>query len=256
MIESAPHSERHVVLIVDACSDAHALVDLAVDLVTEMTADRETQLHGLFIEDEDLLSVADLPCSQEIAQHSAQQRNTSRQQTLEQLRRQAERFHHYLEQEAQSSQLKWSSVTRSGRISSPQSFIEASASCHIFARPSARHVRSGDLVTHRVVLLECRSPFMLQALQAVIKQMQAHRVEVMLIGQRESIDNELSMLPLVRSWQTDFPLLNVREYPRQQLDRLLANPIPCDYVILSRNEPEEIQRAIHAHLGCPVVLVN
>ena len=248
--------ERHVVLVVDACSDVHPLVDLAVDLVTEMTADDETHLRGLFVEDEDLLSVADLPCSREIAQHSAQQRDTSRERTLASLRQQARRFHQYLQQEAKASQISWSSDNRSGRISAPGDFIESGACCHIFARPTARHVRSGEIRTHRILLLESHSPFMLQALQVAIKQMPTHRIEVMLIARPDLAGDDPSMLPLVQSWQKDFPLMNVREYPRQYLGEVLKHHPPCDYVILSGQETEETQHVIHASLGCPVLLVS
>ena len=256
MTPSTSHNQRQVVLIVDACSDANPLVDLAVDLAVEMTADGETHLQGLFIEDEDLLSAADLPCSQEIFHHSALQRETSREQVLEILRRQSERFHRYLKQEAEASQLQWSSANRSGQSSFPQVFIESTASCHILARPISRHVRLTESRVHRIVLLEGASPFLLQALQVVIRQIQAHRVEVILIGKLGQTADDPSMLPLVRSWQKDFPLLSVKEYPRGQLMALLTEPPSCDYVLLSSEEPEDIQRAVRTSLGCPIVLVS
>ncbi len=249
-------SERRVVLVVDACSDTRPLVDLAVDLVVEMSPDGTTHLHGLFIEDEDLLSLADLPCTREVSQHTAQQRRTSRQQMLELLQRQSQRFYRYLEQEARASQLSWSSSSRSARSSSSLELREDDASCQIFAKPLLRRVSSSGRQVHRILLLENDSPFMLQVLQTVIRQLQDRRLEVVLLRKMDEEAEQSSMLPQVQSWQQDFPLLQVREYPREMLAEWLADSPAFDYVILADEEPDEVKLAISRRLDCSMLLVR
>lgn len=249
--------EPHVNLVVDACSDITPLVDLAVDLVAEMTADGKTVLQGLFIEDEDLLQAADLPCGRQIAQHTARQSNTSRVEMQELLQRQARRFYRYLEQEAKASQLVWYCTSRSGPGDMLLAYSEASARCQIFARPLVRRLRSpGSMAHHRILLLEDGTSLMLLVLQTVVRQLQDRRVEIVIIRSDAKQGDRPGLLPLIQSWKQDFPLLRVSEYPREKLDALLADPPICDYVILGSSESAELQQRVNRTMGCTLLVVG
>ncbi len=102
---------RQVLVVLDTASHNLALLESAVSLAVRL----EAQLQGLFVEDTDLLSVADLPCTREVVLSSARERPVSAGEMVRALRALAARAREDLARAAEQAQVQWSFRTVRGR---------------------------------------------------------------------------------------------------------------------------------------------
>jgi nucleotide-binding universal stress UspA family protein len=95
---------RRILVALDASRQSLAALEAATDLGARMQA----ELIGLFVEDVNLLRLAELPFAQEVGSYSAGQRQLTPARIEEQLRAQAERARRSLQAHAERASVPWS----------------------------------------------------------------------------------------------------------------------------------------------------
>ena len=246
------NGECAVILTVDAESYALATIDLAVAMAVSI----KTGLHGLFIEDEDLLRIAELPFTREIAFPTARERSTDALIMQRFMRAMAGQFRKYLAQSAQTSQIQWSYDYVCGRardigLESDQNTTYTIVGHSVFRQPESTY----SLRRRKVLLIENHSPHILNALQVVINLLANKKVEVTVI---KNCDNaETSAAIILQHAFASGSKISVSELEHDQLPEVLSGAGSIfDYVIVSRQEPIERLREILARSLCPVILVS
>jgi nucleotide-binding universal stress UspA family protein len=105
---------RRILVAVDASS--HSLS--ALEAAAELAASLEAELLGLFVEDINLLRLAELPFAQEIGLFSGTRRRLDSQRVERQLQVQARRARQALATVANRAQVRWTFSVRRGQIAS------------------------------------------------------------------------------------------------------------------------------------------
>ncbi len=95
---------RHILVALDASPHSLAALEAAADMAAHLNA----ELSGLFIEDINLLNLADLPFIKQVDPLSASLRPIDREHISRQFRMQAERARKTLEQVATRAHIQWS----------------------------------------------------------------------------------------------------------------------------------------------------
>ncbi|MBM4429906.1 MAG: universal stress protein [Chloroflexi bacterium] len=152
---------RRILVALDASQ--HSLV--ALETAAELAARLEAELVGLFVEDINLLRLAELPFAQELGIFSATGRRLDTQQVERQLQAQAERARRALATRAERAHVRWSfQVTRG--VVAPQLLIAASeADLLILGRTSgsvSRSTRAGSTARAMAVGATCPALVMTQ----------------------------------------------------------------------------------------------
>lgn len=107
-------SIRRILVALDASPHSLAALDAAVDLAARMKA----ELSGVFVEDVDLLRLADAPKAQEIAYPAARGTPLTRAIMERRLRAQSEQIRDALRAAAHRARVRWSFRTVRGRVTS------------------------------------------------------------------------------------------------------------------------------------------
>ncbi len=248
--EGVKKVSRSITLTIDADSYTPATVDIAVAMAASLNA----RLQGLFIEDTDLLRMADLPCSTEITFPFARQRALNKSSLQRSLRALGAQARDYLAKTAERSRVQWSFSTISGKCSeagladtdeSELLIIGLASSYHapaILQPPHSRHI----------LLIDDHSPALLAALKVVLKQTATTAMEIVLIGGKraepaENIEETLRDNPNIL-------ITRLESNDVGQIINLVA--MSPDYVIISRYQPLSlIQKIVHKSV-CPVILVT
>jgi nucleotide-binding universal stress UspA family protein len=110
------NSERRITRILVAV-DASPLSLAALDAAAELAASLQAELLGLYIEDINLLRLAESPFAQEVGLFSGSIRELDIQRLHRQLRAQANRIRRRLSRLAERSQIRWSFRVARGAIS-------------------------------------------------------------------------------------------------------------------------------------------
>ena len=105
---------RRILVALDASTQSQAALEMAVDLATKM----EAELSGLFVEDVELLRMADSPSAREIAYPAATEAPLNRTIMERKLRAQSEQIRHTLAAAAHRAKLRWSFRTVRGQVTS------------------------------------------------------------------------------------------------------------------------------------------
>ncbi|MEW6646584.1 MAG: universal stress protein [Pseudomonadota bacterium] len=100
--EDTRRAVRHILLALDSAQDASAL-----ELAAQLAALLQGTLQGVFVENSDLLRLAQLPFAHEIALNSAAIRRLETAQLERDLRAQAEQVRRLLESQAQQYRVEW-----------------------------------------------------------------------------------------------------------------------------------------------------
>ncbi|HBH36559.1 MAG TPA: hypothetical protein DDW45_09585 [Gammaproteobacteria bacterium] len=240
---------RSITLTIDADSYTPATVDIAVAMAASLNA----RLQGLFIEDTDLLRMADLPCSTEITFPFARQRalnKSSLQRSLQALGAQAR---DYLAKTAERSCVQWSFSTISGKRSEAGLADTDESELLIIGQASSYHAPA-LLQPHsrHILLIDDHSPALLAALKVILKQTATMAMEIVLIGGKraeppENIEETLRDNPNIL-------ITRLESNDVGQIIKLVA--MSPDYVIISRYQPLSlIQKIVHESV-CPVILVT
>ncbi len=245
--------KQTVILTVDAISYSNRTVDLAIAIA----AIGEGHLQGLFIEDIDLLSVAELPFTREISFHTAQARPTDLETTQRTLRSLADKFRRYLEQSAQASKVACSYDYRQGRVLDIGTDADSDISFIVIGQGRANRLKSqGRLNTQRILVIENHSPFLLQAVKVVLNQLHKQKAEIALIT-RAHLETEPSITPEIEEIAQADTRVTLHKYSHEQLSEILATTASrYDYAVVSKNESLKDLTEIIKHLSCPIILVN
>jgi len=245
--------KQMVLLTVDAISYSNSTVDLAIDIALSTNG----QLRGLFIEDEDLLHAAGLPFTREISFNTAQKRPTDVDTMQKHLHSLATQFRKYLQQTALAAHLNWSYDYRRGRLLDIG--IESEEDVHfvVIGQPLNHSIKPrAHLQPRRVLVVENHSPFLLQALRAVLNRLRYDKVDITLIIRGHSEDGQSIAPEVERIAQTDHRI-TLHEHRHEQLARTLQDAASrYDYAVISRNESKADLYAVFNHLTCPIILVN
>jgi len=105
---------RRILIALDASPHSLAALDMAVDLAATV----EAELAGLFVEDVELLRIADSPSAREIAYTAATETPLNRTTMERQWRAQSEQIRNTLEAAAHRAQVPWSFRTVRGQVTS------------------------------------------------------------------------------------------------------------------------------------------
>ncbi len=238
-----------VMLTVDAGNVSMSTLDLAV----AMAASVQTRLHGLFIENEDLLRAASLPFTREISFTTAEERPTDFEQMQRSMRAMAIQFKDSLQKAAQASQVPWSFDYVSSHTLITSLDIDSRRPYTIIAQRAVSRVpESQHRLIRRVLLIEDHSANVIHALNIVLKRFLPHRVEVTKVVAEQSDGLDLS--ELLDSSEQQISLVHAG---RSQLTELLATQATFfDCAIMSRHEVPEVQQMVLKQIHCPVILVS
>lgn len=241
-----------VMLTVDAGNISVSTLDLAV----AMAASVHTRLHGLFIENEDLLRAASLPFTREISLTTARVHQTDFEKMQQALQTMARQFRNSLEQAALASQVPWSfdsvrASTKETRLQTQPGISYLIVSESAGRRTSTKQYRP----LQRILLIENQSPHLVNALNVVLQKFKQEKVEVTAIASAEGgIKLNSALQQLIKN--TD-QIVVMLELPREQLGKVLAQAgAMFDCAIFSRHEDANSRRSILDSLRCPMIMVS
>jgi len=242
-----------VVVTVDIESTLTPTLELAIALAVAS----RSNLHGLFIEDMDLLRVASLPFSREVILASGRPRTLDSQQLFRSLNARSRHFRQALERYARQSALVWSYSKVRGRRRSIELSESAEAEFLIIGQPTEQ--RPQLLNPKRILLITNENRRLYQALDVVLANFPEQPAVLMLIS------------PTNGGVQSDFPQgdlhelhskLDARPYssllqmsPEVLTATLARKDQPVDYVIVSRHDPEILKQVMQSST-CPVIVVS
>lgn len=125
--DGAERMIRKILVAVDASEDATAALEAAVELASATKA----ELHGLFVEEEDLLRAGRLSMCREVSLFSHEPRQIEAGELERQLRAHARRVQAQLQQVAERAQVPWSFTTARGQV--PEELRRASREVDLLA---------------------------------------------------------------------------------------------------------------------------
>ncbi len=141
--KDADHEIRRILVALDASRDSFAALQAAAELAELL----EAELSGLFVEDEDVLHLADLPFAREMSPTATTQRALDRATVERQFRVVAEEARRALERAAQARRVRWSFRVTRGRVD--RELLSAAVDSDLVAlgksyRPLTRRRRLGS----------------------------------------------------------------------------------------------------------------
>lgn len=231
--------EQSIVVTIDLAAQPGAAIALAAALAKA----RNRRLHGLFIEDTDLLNVARLPFTREFPRLGGPSRVLSDLELERDMTRMAERCRRELERLAGEHALQWSyasertSKRRLTRIASGDTDIL------VIAQPT----RQGANQPHRILLLDADKPGVLTALDAILEAMRYDQVEILVRGEFDAV--------ALKSILDSYPGTTRRLMGGPSLGELLTDShYRPSLVLLARDAgPGELESCLRL-AECPVVL--
>lgn len=223
--------------------DAGAAAAPAVALAAALAKARQRALHGLFIEDADLLNVARLPFTREVLRYGRETRDLSGLDLERSMARLANEFRLLLEAEARQNALRCSfSQVRGSKRLLARGEAEDSDLLVIGqarSRPSPR--------VPRILLLQGQQPAVLQTLATVLEAPQYLGAEVLVSGDFDS--------DALKEVLDQHPGTTRRLMGAPALRELLVSPrYRPSLVLLSRSAPTEDTEACLRLADCPVII--
>jgi nucleotide-binding universal stress UspA family protein len=231
--------EQRIVVTIDITAQAAPAIALAAALARA----RKRALHGLFIEDTDLLNVARLPFTLEFSRFGGPPRDLSDTELERSMARLAARYRKDLEQQALALALPWSyaSVRSSKRLVIGHE--EASAELLVIGQPA----RAAAVRTPRVLLLDGNRPGVLQALAAVLDAPGYESAELMVHGEFDS--------QMLNTLLASHPQVTRRLMGAPSLDELLTSPRYQPSLVLLAQDADEIDPCLQL-ADCPVIVAG
>ena len=247
-------SRRRILLSIDAVSYTPEVIDLAV----EMAASLGLQLHGLFVEDIDLLSVAGQAFTTEITLATADERALDPDSMLRSFRAVSSKIRTQLEQAARLASVPWSFETIRGRR------VETGLACcqdtDLVMIGQQTHIttlfpRTLDTSQHkRLLLIDDQAPAIQPAIDMILRLSKKTEIDLILL----TSDQASATLSKLEPTKDPSHLASVRCIPfeKETLERLLQNTTkPFDYVIVTQNQSSELLHKILNKSNCPVIVV-
>ncbi len=249
MIDKITSNDRpnKVVVTVDAESSLSSTLELASALAVAS----QSELHGLFIEDRDLLRVASLPFAREVILASGQPRILDNQQLLRSFKARSRYFRQSLARHAQQSTLVWTYSTVRGDKRSIELAKSVEAEFLIIGQPT--DTRSNVVNRKRILLTNSQNPKLYQALDVVLENFRDQPVELLLTSSA-NVSMQDSLRQLMKKLE-NHPLSSLVQIKPAALVTTLALKGPAvDFVIASRRDLELLEKILQrAH--CPIIVV-
>lgn len=248
--KAARKRTRTVIVAADVCSYSLPVVDLAVAIA----ASADSELRGLFIEDEDLLMLSGSPLTREISLTTANARPTSTDRLQRTLRSISRQFEDSLRREAQASKIAWSYEYVRGRVRDFGLNPKLDADFTILGRSGLHRVEPGTWTrTRKVLVIANQSAQQLQALAVVLRRFIHDKVELTLVDDPGSGEFERGLQQLPAELLAHVEVIRiVRE---EMPNRLQQSGTAFDCAILSLHEPADELAIVLKTLQCPVILV-
>jgi hypothetical protein len=235
--------KRDIVVTIDTAAQALPAQALpAIALAAALARARRQALHGLFLEDEDLLKVARLPFSRELHRVGGQARAMNDLKLARAMERLADEFRSLLEQQASQLSISWSysrapgsrlRITRSG---SPGADIMVIASPVETPVPPREHI----------LLLDWGHPGVLKALASVLDTYTTP-VEVMLVGNEDSQP--------VRKLLETYPGCRLRQLGEQLPEAVFrSRELRPGLVLVARDTSEAALESCLRLARCPILV--
>lgn len=226
-----------------------------IDLAIAMAASLQSRVHGLFIENQDLLRAASLPFTREISSTTAVEQDTSFDQMQRSLRATAAQFRKSLEQAALASKIPWSFDYVSDHRVEAEWASRHGITYTIVGQRTTRLKRPQQYrPLRRILLIENHSPQLLHALDVVLQWFKQDRVEVTVIHDRTNGEKKTDLADYIKALDRRILLI---ELERNELTRLLTQTAASfDCVVMSKHESRDNQLLILKYLTCPVISVS
>jgi hypothetical protein len=238
---------RRIILTVDAASHFPSTIELAVALAVL----RNSTLHGLFVEDADLIQVAELPFTQEVSLLGARSRSLDHDQLQRSLNQLAQRFQRLLASAAERSSLSYSHSTVRGR----RHALDLSESSHaefLIVGP-ARPAKIPVHPTLRILLLGGDNPLLLPTLETIVERAQPRQLELLMLTE-EGIEYDSNFISTLRG---NHPELIMNGVSEERIAQVLGSQRhPVDYVVAGREGPSGALAEVLRSASCPVIILS
>ena len=226
----------------------------AIDLAIAIAMSNNSGLHGLFIEDLDLLRVAGLPFCNEVSLASGQARVLDSQQVTLGFNARSRHFRLSLLRQAEKSSLPWSySKARGGKLSKA---LEESIDAEFLVIGQSRGTLNpgSTMRPKRILLLDNHSQRLLQALDVVLDVFSGHFCELLFVPPSSGVS--VNTAELLNDKLLLHPHSRLVQLGPESLSAVTQSPgAPISCVITSRQRPELMQQVLQ-HLGCPMIVVS
>ena len=245
-LESDERSNK-VVVTVDVESSLTSTLDLAIALAVAS----KSELHGLFIEDMDLLRVVNLPFAREVIRASGQPRILDKQQLLRSYKVKSRYFRQTLARYAQQSALVWDYSTVRGNRRSIEMAKSVEAEFFIIGQPAES--RSNAVKRKRILLIDSQNPRLYQALDVVLGEFVGQSIELLLASSVKATPQD-SLNQLMTKLE-DYPHSNLIQINAAALVTALELKVqPLDFVIASRGDSKLLEEIMQL-ATCPMIVV-
>jgi len=250
MTVSKSTTEQQTVML---AADVNSYSVTTVNLAVEMAASANSELHCLFIEDEDLLQVTGLPFTSEISLTTGRERPTSIDQMRRSLRSVAQQFKQTLRHEAQALQIAWSFDTVRGRVREISLKPETDVTYTILGQAVSRHQARRIHGPRKILLIGNDSPNKKRALEMLLRRFAHQKIEVSVVADDPASEVLSEIAGLIKP---DDQEMMLTIFDRNQLDSLLERTgSSFDCAIISKHGESDERLRILKTLRCPVILV-
>jgi len=244
---------RHFNLVV-VTANLECYLPPAIELAIAIARSNNSGLHGLFIEDLDLLRVAGLPFSSEISLASGQVRVLDSQQVTLGFNARSRHFRRSILRQAEKSSLPWSySKARGGKLSKA---LEESMDAEFLVIGQSRGAlnATGTMRPKRILLIDNDSQRLFQALDVVLDNFTGLFFELLFVPPSSGVSANTS--ELLSAKLLSHPHGRLVELSPESLPAVTQTPgAPISCVIISRHRPELMQQVLQ-HLRCPMIVVS
>jgi nucleotide-binding universal stress UspA family protein len=246
--QAAPRRGR-IIVTVDADSHLPPTIELAVTLA----AATQSTLHGLFVQDIDLLMVARLPFAQEVPLLGGRPRSLDDQALQRSLEKFADQFRQVLESQARRFALNCSYSVVQGRKHHMELGDAGQAELFVLGQPRRGGPRSAGL--HRYVLFADHCEEMLPALEILLEQHRGMHNELVLLSKTGRLEGGVQHL--LGQILARHPGVVSTILPVDQLHRILGAQSPrVDCVITSAHMGDDEMREVLRLASCPVIIAK
>ena len=244
------NKQQSVMLTADVSSYSIKTVNLAIELAVSAN----TRLHVLFIEDEDLLQVAGLPCSSEITLTTASNRPTSTDLMRRSLRSLVQHAKQTLQQQALASHIAWSFDTVRGRARDIGLEPESDATFTILGHSLTHGLQSERTYgPRRVLIIGNNSPHQQQALQMLLRRFSHEKIELWHTDGGTEREMSPEIAKQISNSEYDVRLIGFDH--KNIVEMLDREGSSFDCAIASKNGRIEELTPIIKKLYCPIILV-
>ena len=224
----------------------------ALELALSLAAVGKSAVHGLFIEDEDLLQVARLPFAAEVPRLGGPPRALHGNQLQRSLATSARQFREMLARQAEQRALEWSYSSIRGRRRDMEVGERAHADYFVMSQPRGRRLRRGPAL--RIMLVRDHNPGCLQALAVLLDQNPGRPVEICTMaepGENNPLDS-----PELTALLQRFPGTTIRLLPPSELAGVLSEGPAFHCIVTSRSLESQILRDVLRLATCPVIMAS